>query len=96
MSDALDLAGLPPDQYVRGERKLLLTMEVVKFPYENVLAGAASNIYRFIEVKMEFTQCSTVEVIRIACSNPAEMVSLNHLGAIMPGKRADLILFSRV
>ena len=96
VSDALDLAGLPPGEYIRGERKLLLTPEVVKFPGENVLAGAASPISKCLEVMMNYTQCSLAEAIRMACSNPAEMFSLNHLGAIMPGKRADLILFSRM
>ena len=96
VSDALDLAGLPQGEYIRGERKLLLTPEVVKFPGENVLAGAASPISKCLEVMMNYTQCSIAEAIRMACSNPAEIFSLNHLGAITPGKRADLILFSRV
>ena len=45
---------------------------------------------------MNYTQCNIAEAIRMACSNPAEIFSLNHLGAISPGKRADLILFSRL
>ncbi|MEC9134569.1 MAG: amidohydrolase family protein, partial [Bacteroidota bacterium] len=94
VSDALDLAGLPPGEYIRGERKLVLTPEVVKFPGENVLAGAASPITKCIDVMMDFTQCSIAEAIKMACSNPAEMFSLNHLGEILPNKRADLILFS--
>tara|TARA_B100001175_G_C19499640_1_gene637353 strand:+ start:1373 stop:2587 length:1215 start_codon:yes stop_codon:yes gene_type:complete len=96
VSDALDLAGLPPGEYIRGERKLLLTPDVVKFPDINALAGAASPISRCIEVMMEFTQCGLAEAITMACTNPAKMFSLNHLGAIIPGKRADLILFSMV
>ena len=95
VSDALDLAGLPPGEYIRGERKLVLTPEVVKFPGENVLAGAASPITKCIDVMMEFTKCSIAEAIKMACSNPAEMFSLNHLGEILPNKRADLILFSK-
>ncbi len=96
VSDALDLAGLPPGEYIRGERKLLLTREVVKFPGENVLAGAASPISKCVEVMMNYTQCSIAEAIRMACSNPAVIFSLNHLGSISAGKRADLILFSRM
>ena len=42
VSDALDLAGLPPGEYIRLERLVVLTPDVVKFPAENVLAGAAS------------------------------------------------------
>ena len=96
VSDALDLAGLPPGEYIRGERKLLLTNNVVRFPEINALAGAASPISKCLEVIMEFTECSMSEAIKMACTNPAKMFSLDHLGSLSIGKRADLIVFSRV
>ncbi len=94
VSDALDLAGLPPGEYTRGERTLILTPNVVKLPKENVLAGAASPISLCVGVVMDFTQCSLGEAIQMASSNPAEMMSLNNLGKIEQGKRADFVLFS--
>ncbi len=94
VSDALDLAGLPPGEYIRGERKLLLTPDVVKLPDENVLAGAASPISKCVGVMMEYTQCSLQEAIQMASTNPANMFSLHDRGTIAPGKRADLILFT--
>lgn len=94
VSDALDLAGLPPGEYVRGERKLLLTSNVVKLPIENVLAGAASPISKCVGVIMEFTHCSLKDAIQMASTNPARMFSLDDLGEIEQGKRADLIVFS--
>lgn len=94
VSDALDLAGLPVGEYTRGERKLLLTPNVVKLPEENVLAGAASPISKCVGVMMNFTQCSLKEAIQMASTNPANMFSMNNLGAIEPGKRADIIQFS--
>jgi len=93
VSDALDLAGLPPGEYTRGERTLLLTSNVVKLPKENVLAGAASPISKCVGVVMEFTGCSLKNAIRMASTNPAEMFSLNELGKLETSKRADLILF---
>ena len=45
---------------------------------------------------MEFTECSLSDAIKMASSNPAKMFSLNDLGSISPGKRADLIVFSKV
>ena len=96
VSDALDLAGLEPGEYIRGERKLILTSNVVKFPDINALAGAASPISKCLEVVMEFTECSLSDAIKMASSNPAKMFSLNDLGSISPGKRADLIVFSKV
>ncbi len=94
VSDALDLAGLPPGEYIRGERKLLLTPNVVKLPKENVLAGAASPISLCVGVVMDYTQCRLVEAIQMASTNPAEMMSLDQLGEIEQGKRADFVLFS--
>jgi N-acetylglucosamine-6-phosphate deacetylase len=94
VSDALDLAGLPPGEYTRGERTLLLTPNVVKLPKENVLAGAASPISLCVGVVMDFTQCSLGEAIQMASTNPAEMMSLQNIGKIEQGKRADFVLFS--
>ncbi|MRI01157.1 N-acetylglucosamine-6-phosphate deacetylase [Kriegella sp. EG-1] len=93
VSDALDLAGMPPGEYVRGERTLLLTPNVVKLPKENVLAGAASPISKCLSVFMNFTQCSLQDAIQMASTNPAELFELNTIGEIKQGKRADLILF---
>jgi len=93
VSDALDLAGLPPGEYTRGERTLLLTPNVVKLPKENVLAGAASPISACVGIIMDYTQCTIGDAIQMASTNPAHMFSLNELGEIGQGKRADLILF---
>ena len=93
VSDALDLAGLPPGEYTRGERTLLLTPNVVKLPKENVLAGAASPISACVGVIMDFTQCTLNDAIQMASTNPAKMFSLSEIGEIGQGKRADLILF---
>ena len=94
ISDALDLAGLEPGEYIRGERKVLLTPDVVKFPTENVLAGAASPISSCVGNMMKFTQCSLSDAIQMASTNPAHLMGLTHLGEISEGKRADLILFT--
>jgi len=94
VSDALDLAGLSPGEYTRGERKLLLTENVVKLPKENVLAGAASPISKCVGVVMDYTGCSLKNAIQMASTNPAAMFSLDELGTIEQNKRADLILFT--
>ena len=94
VSDALDLAGLPPGEYIRGERKLLLTPNVVKFPDINALAGAASPISKCLEVVMDFTNCSLEDAIKMASLNPAKMFSLIDRGLIKKGKRGDIVLFT--
>lgn len=94
VSDALDLAGLPPGEYTRGERSLVLTPDVVQLPKENVLAGAASPISKCVGVVMEFTECGLKNAIQMASTNPAKLFSLNDLGIIEIGKRGDLIQFT--
>ena len=94
VSDALDLAGLEPGEYVRGERKVLLTPDVIKFPAENVLAGAASPIRACVGNMMRFTQCSLADAIHMASTGPAKLLGLEDLGEIRPGKQANLILFT--
>ena len=94
VSDALDLAGLEPGEYTRWERTVLLTPDVVKFPAENVLAGAASPISSCVGNMMDFTGCSLSDAIQMASTNPARLMGLSNLGEISEGKRADLILFS--
>lgn len=94
VSDALDLAGLPPGEYTRGERTLLLTPDVVKLPKEDVLAGAASPISKCVGVIMDYTQCTLKEGIQMASTNPAALFGLDDLGGVQQGKRADLIVFT--
>jgi N-acetylglucosamine-6-phosphate deacetylase len=94
VSDALDLAGLPPGEYTRGERKVVVTPGVVRYPAENVLAGAVSPLTTGISNMMKFTGCSLAHAIQMASTNPARLLGLEDRGEIKEGKRADLILFT--
>lgn len=94
VSDAVDLAGLPLGEYNRWGGIVELTADVVKFPAENVLAGAASPISKCVGNMMQFTGCSLESAINMATRNPARLIGLEDVGEIKVGKRADLILFS--
>jgi N-acetylglucosamine-6-phosphate deacetylase len=92
VSDAVDLAGLPPGEYQRWGGTVVLTPDVVKFPAEDVLAGAASPISKCVGNMMDFTGCSLESAINMATRNPARLIGLENVGEIRVGKRADLIL----
>jgi N-acetylglucosamine-6-phosphate deacetylase len=94
VSDALSFAGLPPGEYEKDGMTYLLTKDVVKFPSENVLAGAAMPISRCVGNIMKFTGCGLKEAIQMASTNPARLLGLDNLGEISQGKRADLVLFT--
>lgn len=93
VSDALDLAGLPHGEYTRHERLVVLS-EVVKFPAENCLAGAASPLNTCVTNMMKLTGCSLENAIQMASTNPARLLGLNNIGELKQGKRADMILFA--
>lgn len=94
ISDALDLAGMPAGEYWAGGKKVVMTKEgMLKYPEQNVLAGASMPVRRGVENMIKFTQCSLPEAIHMASKNPAHHFTLQNRGEILPGKRADLILF---
>jgi N-acetylglucosamine-6-phosphate deacetylase len=94
VSDALHFAGLPLGVYEEDGHTYELTREVVKFPDENVLAGAVQPVRRGITRIMEYTACTLGEAVGMASTNPARLLGLDHLGEIKEGLRADLIRFS--
>jgi N-acetylglucosamine-6-phosphate deacetylase len=94
VSDALDLAGMLPGEYIRDEKTVVLTPEVVKYPAENVLAGAASPIGVGVANMMKYTNCGLKNAIDMASINPSKAIGLKNIGEIKIGKRADLILFT--
>jgi N-acetylglucosamine-6-phosphate deacetylase len=94
VSDAVSLAGLTPGIYISGGDTLVLTHEVVKYPAENVLAGAAQPISNGVSNMIKFTQCSLKDAIQMASANPANLLAMRSIGELKPGKRADLILFT--
>ena len=93
VSDAVSLAGLPPGEYIRRERKVVLTGGVVKYPAENVLAGAAHPLSMCVGNAVKFTGCSLGSAVNMASRNPARLFGLDDIGEIKEGKRANLILF---
>ncbi len=94
VSDALDLAGLAPGEYIRDGKTILLTENVAKYPAENVLAGAASSIDKCVVNMMKATNCGLKNAINMATKNPANAIDLNNIGEIKIGKLANMILFS--
>ena len=94
VSDMLDLAGLQPGEYMRGERLVLLTPDVIKYPAEDVLAGAVSTLISNVSIMMKFTGCSLGNAVQMASTNPARSLGLKDIGELKQGKRADLILFT--
>jgi N-acetylglucosamine-6-phosphate deacetylase len=94
-SDVTRYAGLKPGIYDADGKTIELTADgMIKYPAQNVLAGAASPITKGVGNIMKYTQCTLRDAITMASHNPAQLYGLDDRGVIAPGKRADLILFT--
>lgn len=95
-SDVTRFAGMKPGQYQMGDGQTIeLTPDgMIKYPAQNVLAGAASPITKGVGNIMRFTRCSLADAVHMAARNPARLYGLKDRGEIAVGKRADLIVFA--
>jgi len=97
VSDASRLAGLPPGEYEEESGPVVVTPEgSIRLPSQNVLAGSASLLVKGVGNVMRFTGCSLAEAFQMASRNPARLFGLRDRGEIVPGMRADLVLFKMV
>ena len=94
VSDTNKLAGMPPGEYERHGKKVVVTPEgMIMVPGRNILAGASFPVSVCVGNIMKFTGCRLADAIHMASRNPARLLGLNDRGEIKPGNRADLILF---
>ena len=97
ISDMTSYAGLPAGLY-----KIKTGETIEKAPnghlrfsgQEGGLYGSATPLPEAISHMMLTTGCSLADAIKMTSTNPALLHNLNDRGALDPGKRADMILFS--
>ena len=95
-SDITHFAGMEPGVYTMDDQKSVeLTDDgVVRYPADNVLAGATFPVTRGVGYIMQVTGCSLEDAVNMACMNPARIYNLTDRGQLEAGKRADLIVFT--
>jgi N-acetylglucosamine-6-phosphate deacetylase len=94
-SDVMNFAGMEPGEYTEDDRTVVLTPDgMLKYPEDDCLAGAASPLVKGVGNMMRFTDCSLADAIHMSSRNPAKLYGLKDRGEILPGKRADLILYT--
>ncbi|MEX2512092.1 MAG: amidohydrolase family protein [Cyclobacteriaceae bacterium] len=95
-SDVSALGGMPPGKYLNviGDTLELTPDGAVVYPAQNNLAGSGSPLSKGVGNIMKATGCTLGEAIQMASSNPARLNGLKDRGAILPGMRADLVLFT--
>jgi N-acetylglucosamine-6-phosphate deacetylase len=95
-SDVTRFAGMTPGIYTTDDGKTIeLTVDgMIRYPAQQVLAGSASPITKGVGHIMRVTGCSLAQAIQMASTNQAKVYDLSDRGQLLPGKRADLIVFS--
>ncbi len=97
ISDMVSYGGLPAGIYKikTGEMIEKAPNGHLRFSgQEGGLYGSATPLPEAISHMMNVTGCSLGDVFMMTATNPAKLHNLNDRGAIEPGKRADIILFS--
>jgi N-acetylglucosamine-6-phosphate deacetylase len=95
-SDVTSYAALEPGEYTTetGETIELTEEGKLHYPAQNVLYGSASPITKGVGHIIKVTGCTLAEAVRMASTNPAKLYGLSDRGELVPGKRADIILFT--
>jgi len=95
-SDVGRYAGMSPGKYLNseGDTIQLTTDGAVIYLARNSLSGSASPVTKGVGNVMKVTGCNMAEAFQMGSSNAAHLYGLSDRGEIMPGMRADLILFS--
>lgn len=95
-SDVSALGGMPSGKYLNvvGDTLVVTADGAVRYPAQNNLAGSASSLSKGIGNFLKVTGCSLSDAIQMASGNPARLNRLTDRGALIPGMRADLILFT--
>jgi len=95
-SDVTSYAALEPGEYKTetGETIELTKEGMLRYPAQNVLYGSASPITKGVGHVMKVTGCTIADAVKMASTNPAELYGLDDRGELIPGKRADIILFT--
>ena len=94
-SDITYLAGMPAGKYHFAGAEVILTEDGrLRSADQDCLAGASLPLLKGVENMMRFTGCSLGSAINMASSNVANVFGWNDRGALVPGRRADLLLLN--
>jgi len=92
-SDITYLAGMPAGRYRFAGADVILTEGgLLKSADQDCLAGASLPLLTGVENMMRFTGCSLEDAINMASLNVSSVFQWKDRGALLPGKRADLLL----
>ena len=66
---------------------------VAKLPDRSAFAGSVATTDRLVRTMMKLGGASVVDAVRMATATPARYLGLRDRGALVAGRRADIVLF---
>jgi len=97
MTDATHLVGLPEGEYQRPgkDRKVLYADGAVWLVSNGRLAGSVLTMDQAFRNAMAFLDVDPFTASKLASTNPARTIGLDHMGTIDVGKQADFVVFDQ-
>lgn len=95
VSDATELAGMPAGTYDWNGKEVVMTEDgMLKYPAQNVLAGASFPVREGNKNMVVLAGCSLGSAVKMATNTPAKVYGLTDRGALKADLSADLVLFT--
>jgi N-acetylglucosamine-6-phosphate deacetylase len=90
ITDALDAAGMPDGEYTLGGQSVTVHGGEARLSGDGTLAGSTLTMDAALR-RAVAAGLSVVDAVRAVATTPAAAVGLRNVGAIAPGRRADLV-----
>jgi N-acetylglucosamine-6-phosphate deacetylase len=91
ITDALAPAGMPDGEYDLGGQQITVQDGIARLARNGAIAGSTLTMDRALRRNVQ-AGMSIVDVARMAATTPAAAIGLSDVGALVPGRRADLVV----
>jgi N-acetylglucosamine-6-phosphate deacetylase len=90
VTDAIAAAGMPDGGYELGGQTVVVADRVARLAGTGAIAGSTLTMDAAVR-RAVHAGLSIVDVVRMASTTPASALGLTDVGALVPGRRADLV-----
>lgn len=95
VTDAMSAAGMPDDDYELGGLPVVMSCGVARLKDTGNLAGSTLSMISAVRYLVQKVGVSLVDASRMASTNPARQLGIDHLtGALEAGKAADFLILN--
>lgn len=92
VTDAISATGMPDGKYKLGSFEV--TVQGPRCDWQGRLAGSVLTMDRAVRNVMQFSGRDLGDSVRLASTNPADVIGDSSRGRMVPGARADIVVLS--